>query len=74
MCPACRSQSRSPLTFNGAIEYIHNAAEADFVCETILGRQPAQLGFDIEWKVTFTRGQAPLQCPTALVQLCLSST
>lgn len=75
--PSFASQSdKSFLVFDGAIECIRNAAEADFVCEEIIRRKTPLLGFDIEWKVTFTHAQTGLTSSdglTALVQLCVSS-
>ncbi|KAI0717859.1 ribonuclease H-like domain-containing protein [Cerioporus squamosus] len=49
-----------------AVVYTRHEEEANELVQCLKG----PLGFDLEWPVTFRRGQAPKEWRTALVQIC----
>jgi len=54
-----------PVLFDGNVHYINDAERCQEFSEKLLMER--YLGFDIEWRATFTRGEA--QRPAALIQL-----
>merc|ERR1711973_420822 len=61
------------LTFPGKTTYTYNKSECNFICNELLQRSKTQqivLGFDIEWKVTYTTGDYR---QTSVLQLCEGS-
>ncbi len=49
-----------------AVVYTRHEEEAN----DLVGCLKGPLGFDLEWPVSFRRGKAPQEWPTALVQIC----
>ncbi len=49
-----------------AVVYTRHEEEAN----DLVGCLKGPLGFDLEWPVSFRRGRAPQEWPTALVQIC----
>lgn len=44
------------ICLQGRIKYAYQKEEADFLCQRLLTSGITTLGFDIEWRVTFTVG------------------
>ncbi|CAB4013713.1 Werner syndrome ATP-dependent helicase, partial [Paramuricea clavata] len=71
--PACFQQGMGEsglcdMTFDGKVYYCSQKDDCNFICNQLrLGNTPV-VGFDIEWKVTFTSKVRK----TALIQLCPS--
>eukprot|EP00241_Pyramimonas_parkeae_P016471 CAMPEP_0114282066 /NCGR_PEP_ID=MMETSP0059-20121206/3357_1 /TAXON_ID=36894 /ORGANISM="Pyramimonas parkeae, Strain CCMP726" /LENGTH=448 /DNA_ID=CAMNT_0001402677 /DNA_START=169 /DNA_END=1511 /DNA_ORIENTATION=- len=61
-----QNSSLPMMRFGGRAHFICCLEEANAACHTLINEQA--LGFDMEWAVTYERGEA--QRPTALIQLC----
>ena len=48
-----------PLNCNGELIYAPDVCTATAAVQRLVLQRPVVLGFDIEWRVTFVRGQAP---------------
>ncbi|KAK3280645.1 hypothetical protein CYMTET_11518 [Cymbomonas tetramitiformis] len=57
------------LQYNGDVSVASSAEEVDAACHTIMATKSQVVGFDLEWKVTYKKGEPPRK--VALVQLCV---
>ncbi|KAK9814912.1 hypothetical protein WJX73_001792 [Symbiochloris irregularis] len=68
--PGRRVYLLSELSFGGRVQYAYKAAEAEDLCQRLLGSSITDLGFDAEWKIICTPSGVAVHKPVALVQLC----
>lgn len=71
--PACFKQGMGEsglpkMNFRGQVFYCSREDDCNFICSKLRAENVAVVGFDMEWKVTFSKDMRK----TALIQLCPS--